>query len=691
MTALVPDPVPLDPPPGDPRALADLAARLEAAGALLAELGAQVPGELATASSWTGRDADAAAAQVRCVGELARDAADALLCAGARLARHQRLLEDARDELAVLRRAQEDDLAAAALRIGGVVDPAAGGADPFEELERAEAARRVVAVAIRAEVTDDAAATAAVLAACSAVAGGSGGPGDRARVENHLGELLPGWHEALLGQRGRDFAAELGSAGHGSDLERTAALEAAAREVLPWAGDGALASAVLTELGAGGLRDVLRQLGNGSLSAGSALARTMAAVLGAPVPAGAAGAVARVRDARHVDRDDVRSLESDHVALGMGVVLAAGRGDHRAGPPPATVRAWGRQIVARERALGAERIVDRLGPQPAPAPPGDPLEEVLVRLAAADDPAPAAALLGAEPTWTHLLHRSWDDDGAAFGALVDRAAGEPGDDGADVVRSGLRALATGLGDDGDPTGWTVDRTTAAGVAPALAAAVAARPEVVVEPLSRAATGTGQRDQLLLRGLGYLSAEPEAAVVLDDVVPEAVVSPAGGAGAGPARPGDVGAGYLAVREYGQRLVHALDEFTAQEEAGRRLRITEVVTGALEIGPVWARPIGRAVSVLSVVADADGTWDAAPDDGEHVAVSADMPQAAAYRQVAAVLGTPTAPDPPPIDWMGLAADLAPGGGRARDVIELGGELVEEMRDLVDAVPDRRHPID
>ncbi|MGY2128722.1 hypothetical protein [Blastococcus sp. SYSU DS0617] len=690
MTALVPDPVPLDPPPGDPRALADLAARLEAAGDLLAVLGAQVPGDLAAASSWAGRDADAAAAQVRCVGELARDAGEALLRAAGRLTRHQWLLEDARDALAVLQRAQEDDFAAVALRIGGVVDPAAGGTDPLEELERAEAVRRAAAGTIRAEVADDATATAAVLTACSAVAGGIGRPGDRERVEDHLGALLPGWHEALLVQRGRDFAVGIRAAGNGSDVGTAAALEAAARELLPWAGDGAVAAAVLTELGPRGFRDVLRQLGTGSLSADSTLARTMAAVLGAPVPPGAAGAVAQVRDTRHVGRDDVRNLDSDHVALGMGVVLAAGRGDHRAGPPPATVRTWGRQIIARERALGAERIVDRLGPGPAPAPPGDPLEEVLVRLAEADDPAPAAALLGGEPTWTHLLHRSWDDDGAAFGALVDRAAGQPGDDGADVVRSGLRALATGLGDDGDPAGWAVDRTTAAGVAPALAGAVAARPEVVVEPLARAAAGAGQQDQLLLRGLGYLSAEPGAAAVLDDAVPGAP-APAGAAAAGPVRPVEIGAGYLAVREYGQRLVHALDEFAAQDEAGRRLRITEVVTGTLELGPVWARSIGDVVSVLSVVTDADGTWDAAPDDGEHVAVPAGMPRAAAYRRVAAVLGAPTAPESPPIDWVGLAADLAPGGDRVRDAVEIGGELVEELRELVDAVPDRRHPID
>ena len=122
----------------------------------------------------------------------------------------------------------------------------------------------------------------------------------------------------------------------------------------------------------------------------------------------------------------------------MGVVLAAGRGNPAAGPPVTTVREWGRQIVARERALGAERIVDHVRTGPAEALPGDPLEEVLVRLAEADDPAPAAALLRGRLTWTHLLDRPWDDDGAAFAALVERAAAEPGDV---AVRAGLRALA----------------------------------------------------------------------------------------------------------------------------------------------------------------------------------------------------------------------------------------------------------
>ena len=97
----------------------------------------------------------------------------------------------------------------------------------------------------------------------------------------------------------------------------------------------------------------------------------------------------------------------------------------------------------------------------------------------------------------------------------------------------------------------------------------------------------------------------------------------------------------------------------------------------------------VSVLSVVRDADGTWDGSPDGGQHfpvgraVCLTGGAPGAAgAYQEVARVLGGPTAPISPPTDWVGLAADLVPGGERMRDVVEAGVGLVEELRTLGDA---------
>ncbi len=682
VTALLPDPVPLAMPPGDPRALADLAERLDRAAALLGELGEQVSADAGATPSWTGLDAAAARAQVQQVRGLVRGAADALLRASGRVAHHHDVLLDARRRLARLRTDQDEDFAAAALRVGSVADPAVGAASgsdacaAIDELRSVDAARRHAAAAILQEVTDDAMATASVLAECSALTGGSGRAGDEARVVRHLEDMLPGWHGAELRERGLGYAAAL------VDGRDVFAREAAARELLPWAGTGAVAAGVLAGLGAEGFRKVLRQLGNGSLSADSALARSMAAVLGAPVPL-AAPEVAEVRAGRYVDRDDYRTAESDFVALGMGVVLAAGRGSPQAGPPAATVRGWGRQIIARERAMGSERIVDRVRLQEAVAQPGDPLAEIALRLAEADDPAPAAALLRSEPAWTHLLDRPWDDGGAALASVVERAGEQQGEGGDVAVSAGLRALAVGLGDDGDPAGWTVDRATAAVVAPSLAQAVAARPGIVVEPLTRAVAGEGQRDQLLLRGLGYLSSEPAAAVALDRGMAEANTWPARSAGPVDPDRAVVRAGYAAVRDYGQRLAHSLVEFAAQEQAQLRqqtgLVAKELVTFVPYVGPV----LRAGAAVVSVAADADGTWDASPDGGQQLpsgdvlGMAGSTPAAGtAYRLVAEVLGTPKAPVSPPTDWAGLAADLMPGGGRVREVLELGGELVGDI---------------
>lgn len=679
MTPLLPEPVPLDPPPGEPRALTDLAGRLSRAGALLGELGEQVSADAGSVPSWAGLDAAAATARMLRVRNLVEDAAGALARAGGRLALHAELLEDARGRLVRLRAAQEEDYGAAGARLAGLPDLAGGtyGAGAIDELRSTEAARGRVAEAIREEVARDAAATAAVLAGCRPAAGTGGRPGDGAQVLRYLEAVLPGWHEARLVRRGQDLAAALLG---GDDAER----EAAARDLLPWAAEPVVAAAVLTGLGTDGFRDVLRGLGTGSLSPDSALAGVMAAVLGAAVPPGQADAVARVREGRLVDPHDHHGLDSDLVALGMGVVLAAGRGDHRTGPPASTVRDWGRQIVARERATGSERIVDRVRLGPAYAPPGDPLEQVLVRLAEVDDPAPAAALLRSEPTWTHLLARPWDDDGAAFAALVERAAGEPGDV---AVRAGLRSLATGLGDDGDPAGWTVDRSTAAAIAPALAGAVAVRPDVVTGPLLRAAAGATE-DRTLLRGLGYLGTEPGAARVLDRSVAEAVARLHAATDAGAAdRAVAVAAGSAAVRGYGQRLSYALDGFAAQERAGQREHAGDLL---MHVGGRFLGPVAAAAAVHW---DLDGTWVAGHDPGRHASVE-DAVRAAgvapgagpAFRRVADVLGAPTAPVSPPTDWAGLLVELVPVGRRGRDAVD---HVVEGAREVLEEVGQDRRP--
>ncbi|RBY80231.1 hypothetical protein DQ239_03935 [Blastococcus sp. TF02-09] len=674
MTLPLPDPVLLDPPPGDPHAFAVLGTRLDAAAAFLGDLGEQLAGAPATACGWTGADASAADAQVGRTASLARDAAAAVRDAAARIVRHGQLVADTRRRLAQLREAQTDDYLATVGRVGAATGPTGlpgpGATAAIDELYAAEAERGRLRATLLAEVEDDARATASVLARCSVVAGGGTGEG-RSIVVRHLEDLLPGWHAHALGERGAAFAAVLRAGGD------PFALEQAARDLLPVAGNGAVAAAVLTGLGAEGLQEVLRLLGDGTLSADSALAGVVAAVLGASVPTGSAAAVAQVRDVRHVDPDDVRTLDADHVALGMGVVLAAARRQGLGGPPVATVREWGRQIIARERALGGEWIT-AARPQASPGRPGDPLIEVLDRLARPDGGAQAAELLGGEPTWSHLLSRQWEDDGAAFAAVVDRAAAEPGSDGEIAVRSGLRALGIGLADDGDPARWSVDRTTAASIAPALADAVAARPELIAEPMVRAAACDGHADQVVLRGLGYLTTDPAAAAALDRGVADAAAR----ADAAPAAV--LAAGYAAVREYGVRLEYALTEFEAQERAQYRAHFVDLVQDALELTK-RGEALVPVLSGLAVVADLDGTWDPSVDEGRHVSMEVAVrtaggsPEAqSAYAGVMGVVGDPTAPVSPPTDWQGLALDSLPGGDRVRALLRRTGDGVGPARD-------------
>ena len=437
---------------------------------------------------------------------------------------------------------------------------------------------------------------------------------------------------------------------------------------------------MLTGLGAEAFRDVLRGLGDGSLSARSALARVMAAVLGAAVPPAQADAVARVRDGRLVDPGDHRGLDGDLVALGMGVVLAAGRGDRRAGPPAATVRDWGRQIVARERAMGSERIVDRVRLGPAYAPPGDPLEQVLVRLAEEDNPSAAAALLRGEPTWTHLLAHPWDDGGAAFAALVERAAGEPGDV---AVRSGLRSLAVGLGDDGDRAAGTVDRATVAAIAPALAGAVAARPDVLTGPLVRAGAGGAGGSRAAAARAGLPGHRPRRGPAPGPRrgrgrrPARRVGRHRGGAQCGRGRRGPRGGPRVraapGLRPGGVRRAGAGRAAEARRrpaDAGRgQVRRSARGGGRRPLRP--GRDLGRRLPLPG--------GSASVEDAVRAAGGAPG-AAAAFRRVTDVLGTPSAPESPPTDWSGLLVALVPGGGRARDAVE---HVVDGAREVLEDV--------
>jgi hypothetical protein len=269
-------------------------------------------------------------------------------------------------------------------------------------------------------------------------------------------------------------------------------------------------------------------------------------------------------------------------------------------------------------------------------------------------------LLGSADTWSWLLERPWDDGGADLAALVARAADEPGPPGEDVARLGLTALGTGLGDDGDPATWTVDRGTAAVLAPALGSVVAAHAGVVADALSAAGGGVDAA-RTLLRGLGHLTLDQGAAVdvgfALQDLLDRAVD---GGQRWSAVR---VTAGYLAVREYGQRLAHALEAFDLQEEAVREAQKYEVakqVVLAAPARPAVAAGVGIALDYVGMGLRLDGTWEQGPDEGRHLGAGDAVRSVggvdgltpaersrlarAAFSAAGDVLGHPAAPDSP-----------------------------------------------
>src|SRR3982750_3656598 len=94
MTVMVPAPVPLEMPPGDPAAVDELVRDVAGAAFWLAVLRDELSGPAASAPGWLGDDATAASVQLSRVAGLARDAADAVLRAAGRLGAHADLLRE---------------------------------------------------------------------------------------------------------------------------------------------------------------------------------------------------------------------------------------------------------------------------------------------------------------------------------------------------------------------------------------------------------------------------------------------------------------------------------------------------------------------------------------------------------------------------------------------------------------------
>jgi hypothetical protein len=614
----IPDPVSLDPPPGDAGALEDVVEDVAGAAYWLTVLSSDLSGPAASAPGWLGADAAAAAAQVGAVAGIATDCSAAVAAAAHRLRRHHDLLVQVRRQIAALQEGQDADFAAAWQRLGAMGDlPLAVMNDVpellavVEPLRASEAARRAQHAALLEELAEDAAVTAAVLAGSSAVVGGQGSRGDGDRVLLYLAAELPGWGEGELAARGEALAQ-----GWIEVLDPLKHNELA-RRALVLASSPAFAEALLVGLGRDKVSVALTHIGDGVVGSESALARLLATVFGsAPAGGPPGGPLDRVLSAQYV-QDAQPDGAPDHVMYGLAAVLRASTALPSGGLRQQTVVGWSRQILARERAL-----LDITG-GPQYASTGDvvdSLPEVLGALNHLGSPSAAAAVLSERIAWPLLLGRPWMDGGAALAEVAALAGADAGPEGERATRLGLEALGSGLAD-GDPDGWTVDRGTAAAVSPALASAVARHVTVATGVLSLGVDGElGGRAGDVLRGLGYLTLDERAEQAVEAALAEWVraqpVPVELLCGPLPLPVVAVPSAFLAVREYGQRLAHALEGFELQAQAERDERMWQWTVGLLVELPKhagWGAALGIVEGYAAMALDRDGRWETRPDSG------------------------------------------------------------------------------
>jgi hypothetical protein len=478
----------------------------------------------------------------------------------------------------------------------------------LEELRASEASRRRRHAAVLEEIADDATATARVLADCCASVGGRGARGDDGRVVAYLAARLPAWGDEELAVRGRELAHSLLH-----DPVGSTSMDQSIRRAAAYASSPPFATALVGALGVEGIDLLVLALGRNDFGPYSADARVLAGALGAAVPtAGPRDPIRAVLTHVHVGSEDHLG-DADVAAAGMAALLTAATPGGRGGLRLETAAEWGRQLLRRERALG---VFAGAGAVPADWAPDtfDPAALVIDVLAAGGDQRAAAALLAHKESWEALLSRRWADDGASLSAVVTLAGAESGPAGAASVVTGLTALAGGL-DDGDSTDRTVNDETAARLAQPLATGVSAHTEILVGSLAAAAASddpvapeTGD----VLRGLSFLTLDRGAAQRVQEVLTawterqQALDIDLSAVG--------VHAAYLAVREYGQRLPHALRAFAEQELANDRKWLWDTATTPLQF---VKGPGGRAVGFIEPFAakllDSDGSWDAGEDEG------------------------------------------------------------------------------
>lgn len=464
MSTVLPPPVPLPDPEGDPLALAAAVDDLAAAGYLLGVLEALLAGPAARAPGWLGADSAAAATEVGATRQVVAGVHGTVTEAAGRLAAHHDTVVAARARIAVLRNRQEAAFADAQLRLATLVDPAAQMSSAAEDPAAAalvaavageDAARGAEHAALLAAVADDAATTAAQLGAAAADLGACPARGGSAAADGvrlHLALQLPVHGAAVRAALGADVGTELTAA---TSTEQARAVLAQHVELLA---DPFVAGAVVERLGGSGLEQVLLlAASDDGVAAGLAVAFTAASTSATRAP----GLLSAVLDP--LDPDGV----PDQVALGMGAVVAAGGG-------AVLASGWLPSLLAREREQG-QRAVDRSAGGAA-----DPVAAVVGALVVSGRPDVAAGALDTPAAWSALLARPWADDGAALAELVALAAGAGA---APVVATAaLTSVGAPLVPGADhvvtvlPGTWVL-------VAPELAAVVAAHPGVLVTPLT----------------------------------------------------------------------------------------------------------------------------------------------------------------------------------------------------------------
>ncbi|WP_324274455.1 hypothetical protein [Blastococcus brunescens] len=208
-------------------------------------------------------------------------------------------------------------------------------------------------------------------------------------------------------------------------------------------------------------------------------------------------------------------------------------------------------------------------------------------------------------------------------------------------------------------------------------------------MAAASDGAGGAGGDLLKGLGYVTVDRQAAATVEAALSEWAGEQShdlsGTSRTHPLPAVAVPAAYVAVQEYGQRLTYALDGFDLQAEAESRERLWNWTAGwVLEVASyVPFKPVGLVADVLGaygpVLFDMDGTYEQGPDRGlrfgadvagaealatvpPSLAARAEAVQGqseASYRRTAALLGDPAAPTSPEKDWVGPALDLLTGG--------------------------------